>query len=46
MSEESDGRDSWAGKARLWPRQILRLGRPCPACEAYISKRMKGAECR
>ncbi len=43
MSEEIGGRDSWVGKARLWPRQILRLGRPCPACEAYL-KRQIGEE--
>ena len=40
MSEEPGGRDSWVGKARLWPRQIMRLGRLCPACGAFISKRM------
>lgn len=40
MSEEAGG-DSWWGKIKLWPRQALRLGRPCPACAAFIEQRIK-----
>ena len=41
MSEEAEGKDSWWGKAQMWPRQALRLGRPCPTCETYLSKAIK-----
>ena len=41
MAEEAKGKDSWWGKAQMWPRQALRLGRLCPACETYISKAIK-----
>ena len=44
MSEESSGQDSWFGKLKLLPFQLLRLGRLCPECEKFIQQKIKMLE--
>ena len=38
MAEEEGGVDSWLGKAKMWPSQLLAGVRFCPDCQERIDE--------